>query len=1372
MFAFLSENLAIVTLLALTLVVLGLLALVVWAAVTREAQQEPGKAPAMVRLQFDTLKQSFRRAVELIEANIVARPERYNVPWALVLNETESTPDPQTGQPASSLLPLTSSGLSSAMSTDAAMAASALGLEWNFFDTGVVLQLRSEFLADPDQPDERERTWDDLLGLCRAYRPDRPFDALILSVPAEVLLDTSPQGLARITAKARSLHRRLWLAQNRFALRFPVYLVVSGLERIAGFSDFAAGLSEPQRAGILGWSNPHEVSAPYQTAWINAGMDQIVADTARAVAELAAVETVGRDSSAYFLLPSELERIRHGLRCLTDEFMRPSAYHEPFMLRGFYLSGWAQSQVEESAQQAWSQPAFLRDVFERKVFAEAGLVRSSSVQRLRRPALSRALRWSAAAVLAGWGIGLVVATWALEGTVGSLTAAVQRLDRDTLSSLQAQQLNQLNPADSRARAMSALTLISQLDAGALGSVFMPGSWSWFDPLQDRVQQRLELRFSENSWVPIRRALYAQVGELTGTPTDPSTGELIQGAPCSLPSGWQEAVQAARTSAAISVEDAPEFSALLRFMGKAELLDKVVAARVRLVSGREAPSAADLKLVVSVLLGADITVNPERTAELFRKYAKSINQTDRMQQAMTCSFRLAMHELEVRLFEHNELMQLERTVAETAMRLTEVTAGGWDAQQARAGWQDLLDDLRRQEEFFRPGRGHWMQSDTLQFGAAYDSLLQRVESMALLGPQVAASTRVSAQDAHARFRADWNNLVMTDTSLLGGGLAWSDKEGRWGHTEGRASLRAALHALLAMPFMQNLGRRPFPEPSSDRAYTWDAARLEQAAQLYDVRRKVDSEVLAKVSEGIRPELDRLARSMLAEAIVDATAQAMSPSPVRVGSLSEPERAALGRVRVQLVDLGAAPSANRLVSLLAGDAQARLRLLEDAWAAAEPFQPADRGLESWSGDRPPMWDAYGVEDGNALAGYVAQQQGRVLQLARDAEIILMGLDPSATRAGSRSANDDALVRRWRAIVAEAEKYKSKNASSSLLQLEQFLTVTAADVDLANCGDKLLARSPSRRAGDPLAVTHRRLYDDVLQRCRTLKLAELRRLWGTFREAFNREAAGRIPFTAQAEAAAPSSPPAVGMMPVALQPSPGSALLRAPMQSDDVVSMLRQYERISRLLKDKLFDQNGRHPAGAGVLRFGQQLDQVRQFLAPLLTNEEEGQPGFDVAVELRVLPQDEIDGNKFIEWALNVGPQSQSLREPMRPLRWSPGTPVDFTLRAARNSLIQPVTDMRQPSMSVDDGVVRFSFSDLWSLFSMVQTYKDQDRRSTDARAPILRFEFPVNRRESERGASVVGKARVYVRLSVSPAGKRTALAWPANFPNLAPEWGSP
>lgn len=66
MLNFLADNLAIVTLMGLTLVVLALLALVIWAAIVRERDRnDPAKALAP-QLAFDTIRQSFRSAVELI----------------------------------------------------------------------------------------------------------------------------------------------------------------------------------------------------------------------------------------------------------------------------------------------------------------------------------------------------------------------------------------------------------------------------------------------------------------------------------------------------------------------------------------------------------------------------------------------------------------------------------------------------------------------------------------------------------------------------------------------------------------------------------------------------------------------------------------------------------------------------------------------------------------------------------------------------------------------------------------------------------------------------------------------------------------------------------------------------------------------------------------------------------------------------------------------------------------------------------------------------------------------------------------------------------------------------------------------------------
>lgn len=90
-----------------------------------------------MRLRSDTLRASFRHAVELIEANIATRNERYNIPWVLVLNEGADA----------GRLPIAQSGVASMLSAESASAASTQGIGWEFFDHGIVIDLQGEYLA-------------------------------------------------------------------------------------------------------------------------------------------------------------------------------------------------------------------------------------------------------------------------------------------------------------------------------------------------------------------------------------------------------------------------------------------------------------------------------------------------------------------------------------------------------------------------------------------------------------------------------------------------------------------------------------------------------------------------------------------------------------------------------------------------------------------------------------------------------------------------------------------------------------------------------------------------------------------------------------------------------------------------------------------------------------------------------------------------------------------------------------------------------------------------------------------------------------------------------------------------------------------------
>lgn len=1362
MLNFLSDNLAIVTLLGLTLVVLLLLGVVAWAALRGAEESKKPQSSQPVRLSVDSLKQSFRRAVELIEANVVVRSERYNIPWVLVINE----------KAGSKGLPLVQSGLQSALSSDSTLTAAAQGMTWNFFDKGVTVQLRTDSLGSAEGDDPDNRTWDEFLGLCRDYRPDRPFDSVVLSVPAQLLMRDDPQALLDIVAMAKSTNRRLWLAQNRFALRLPIYLVVSDCEAIAGFSHFAVGLPEALRSSILGWSTPYELSAPYQSSWTDAAMNTVVASLSDACAEMSALELAGVDSSSYFLLPTQIEGLRAGLKLFADELMRPSAYHEPFLLRGFYLTGdcsdtvvlksdgasgnadaegtaveIAASATELPAPESvgdWGiRPAFLRDVFERKIFAEPGLVRPSSVQRMRRPALNRTALVAGVGVVCVWGAGLAYSSFRLDGTVSEISAAILRINSESKQG----DSKRIDLVDARRRAVEDLALLAQVDSGKLASVFMPGSLPYLDPIQDRLQIRLEHGFAENALKPIRLGLYARLSELTGVAADPATGQLIQGANCTLPMGWAGQVEA-QSASGLSVEELPEFAASLQYIASVELLDRVLQARARLSAGTQAPAGADLKLIVQTVLGVDLPGNVERLAVLFRKYSSNLSgfAPEPMQAAASCSFDLALKAIQTKLFDENELLRTEQAVAERIAAMVDGSSASLATAQRVDAWKSLLDDLQFEEGLIASGKGAWMQRTGLQLGQAYDSLLQRAEATGLIGPAKVAQMTQQAKEAHEKFAAEWAEVLKADKGRLGAGLVWSTKDNKWTFSDERASLRSSLTALLGQTYMTLPGLKSLPKAGPQSVIGWDRSKLDQAIALADSRKKFQTELLPKFPAAIRPEIDRAVSAAFTESVIDALTQAMviSPRGEARGSAVDFERTRLTRIETILVELGAKAVADDLQSMVARDALVRLRDLDENFLRAEIYLPRDRDFQGWFGEKHPMLQAFAVGDSTALSSYVADQQSRLDTLAKEAELLLPQLD------GGQASS--LLLQRWQAIVNDMSRYRSKSPTSSLLALEQFVLATSAEIDRASCSDKLGTKTAAvRRTNDVFAERLQQMHAGLQRRCRELRLNEQQESWAKFTEGFNRDLAGRMPFSA---------------------PTLNGGLEGAPADMDAIAGSLKSFDRVAKLMVDKTGDTKA--AASASVRRTLEQMERVRAFMAPLYDNDETASPGYEVSVEFRANSANEVDGNKIIDWALTVGGQTVRHRDVPKPLRWEPGKQLVLSLRIARDSPVTPQADLQQPWMEVDDKLVSYKFPDPWSLYSFIARHRESDPAArSDNRSQLLRFEFPVlTSGVNPKQLPVESRAKVYLRLGISPVGKRTLLNWPVVFPSKVPEWGAP
>jgi type VI secretion system protein ImpL len=140
-----------------------------------------------------------------------------------------------------------------------------------------------------------------------------------------------------------------------------------------------------------------------------------------------------------------------------------------------------------------------------------------------------------------------------------------------------------------------------------------------------------------------------------------------------------------------------------------------------------------------------------------------------------------------------------------------------------------------------------------------------------------------------------------------------------------------------------------------------------------------------------------------------------------------------------------------------------------------------------------------------------------------------------------------------------------------------------------------------------------------------------------------------------------------------------------------------------------------------------------------------------------------------------------------MRWEVGQPITLTLRLAKDGQATPQADPRQPALSVDGKTVTLRFADAWSLFNFIGRQRETEARS-DGRSQLLRVEFPLLIEtlpvlgSSPSGKSPVTatpaaaagtvtpeiRAKVYLRLTLSPPGKRNPLIWPGALPTRAPE----
>lgn len=249
----------------------------------------------------------------------------YAFPWYLIFGESGSG---KSSAIASARLagPVTSLGKAEEI-------VSTLNCEWQFTNNAVYLDTAGRYaVAENEEVDAEE--WKTFLALLLKHRPQEPLNGVVLVLSVDSLQNDPEERLERA---ARHIRNRLNEAVNLLGVEFPVWLLITKMDHMAGFRDFAAGLPKTVLTQAMGqgfFVGGYKVSGTFSRAF-----DAVVKRLHELTASVLALEEADVDSFlALTVFQKEFIALKPRLLTFMNALCDESPYQAAVPLRGMYFS--------------------------------------------------------------------------------------------------------------------------------------------------------------------------------------------------------------------------------------------------------------------------------------------------------------------------------------------------------------------------------------------------------------------------------------------------------------------------------------------------------------------------------------------------------------------------------------------------------------------------------------------------------------------------------------------------------------------------------------------------------------------------------------------------------------------------------------------------------------------------------------------------------------------------------------------------------------------------------------------------------------------------------------------------------------------------
>lgn len=353
-----------------------------------EAEAEIDPEAEYIKGEVGELGTKLKAALATLRKSKLGRRSLYELPWYIMIGP------PGAGKTTA----ITNSGLSFPLAQkDGALAIRGVGgtrnCDWWFTDDAVLIDTAGRYTVQEGGGGTDSGAWLGFLDLLKKYRPRQPINGAVVAIS---LSDLSQQDHDTQMEHARAIRRRLNELRERLGLNFPVYILFTKADLVAGFAEFFESLGREERAQV--WGHTFDLKRPVTgedgrlAERFDESFSALLAQLNARLIDRMQEESDPQRRALIAGFPNQFATLRTLGRDFLNEIFQVSRYEDQHNLRGYYFTSGTQegtpidrlmmsmARTFGIGRQAigtgrgTGRSFFLRRLFEDVIFRESGLV--------------------------------------------------------------------------------------------------------------------------------------------------------------------------------------------------------------------------------------------------------------------------------------------------------------------------------------------------------------------------------------------------------------------------------------------------------------------------------------------------------------------------------------------------------------------------------------------------------------------------------------------------------------------------------------------------------------------------------------------------------------------------------------------------------------------------------------------------------------------------------------------------------------------------------------------------------------------------------------------------------------------------------------